>query len=127
MISFHNLDYVRKKLGAGIGQTVKTDYQLDRRDSIPDKSKNVLSTAHSSGLFWGPPSLLSNRQFFQGVKRPKREALHLLHLVPRSRMVELNSQPPTCLAIVLIVLAQRQLYHVKGTTELTYSWIHESR
>jgi hypothetical protein len=71
--------------GAGVAQ-YSDDYGLDDRGSIPDRGKKgyFFSPPRLDG-FWGPSSFLARgyRGSFPGVKRPGREAGHL---VPKLRM-----------------------------------------
>jgi hypothetical protein len=74
---------------------IAADYRLDDRGWIPDKGKRFFSTPQRPDGHWCPPSLLSNRYRGQSGRRVKL-IIHL-HLVPRSRMVELYLHSPTCL------------------------------
>jgi hypothetical protein len=62
-----------------------------------------------SDRLWGPPSLLSTgygNPFPGAYARPKRDADHSPHLVPRSRMSRSHtSSPSACMACSGTVLA----------------------
>jgi hypothetical protein len=63
------------------------------RDSIPGRGKRFFSFPQSSDRLWGLPSLLSNGYqdfFLRGQSDLGAKLTTHLHLVPRSRMVELH-------------------------------------
>jgi hypothetical protein len=79
---------------------IATGYGLNGRGSNPGK-ENIFSYAQRLDRLCGPPSLLSNvfgGSSFPGGKtgRDVKLTSHL-HLVPRSRMVELYLLSHTCL------------------------------
>jgi hypothetical protein len=74
---------------------------LNGHVSISGKFKVCFSTSQGQDPPWGPHSLLSNGHWgggssLLGVKRLGLEADHL-HVVPRSRIVELYLHSPICL------------------------------
>jgi hypothetical protein len=88
-----------------LGKRRETNYGLDGRGSIPGRDEIFLFFITGLDWLWGPPSLISNgyRGLFprgqsgRGVKLTTH-----LHLVPRSRMVELNLRFPICLYVVVL-------------------------
>jgi hypothetical protein len=65
---------------------------MDSRGSIPSRTKRFFSIQQRQDQFWGPPSLLSNeyRRIFHERQSHRGEKLTIhLHLLPRSRMLEL--------------------------------------
>jgi hypothetical protein len=69
---------------------IATSYRLDGRCSIPGKGKKIFSTSQRPDRLWGPSNLLMGT----GAPRPwySDRSVKLtthLHLVTRSRMVEL--------------------------------------
>jgi hypothetical protein len=64
---------------------IETGYGLNGRSSIPGKGNKFFSTPQCPDRHWGLPRLLCNSYHGQGVKLTTR-----LHLLPRSRSVELE-------------------------------------
>jgi hypothetical protein len=85
------------------GVFVVAGYWLDGRGSIPGTAKSFVSTAQCPDRLWGPPISYAMRTggSSQGLKWPVREAYHL-HLVPRSRLVELYLHSLMCLHDVVL-------------------------
>jgi hypothetical protein len=73
---------------------IVTGYMLDGPGSIPGSARFLISPQRPDRLC-GPLSLLSNG--YRGVKLTTH-----LHLVPRSRMVELYLHSPICLHSVVL-------------------------
>jgi hypothetical protein len=81
-------DYVSRDSSVGIA----TAYGLDCRGSIPDRSKRIFSFPQLPDQLWGPSE-------YRGVflRRSSGRVVKLtthLHLVPRSRMMELYINSP---------------------------------
>jgi hypothetical protein len=73
-------------------------YGLDGRGSR--QGKQIFSTPQHLDQLWGPPSLLSNGyhgMYSRGKSSGDVKLTTHLHLVPRSRMVELYLHSPICL------------------------------
>jgi hypothetical protein len=80
-------------------------YMLDGQGLILGKDNRLFSSPQSPGWLWGPPSLLLNgyKEFLpQGVKRWNMKLTIHLHLVPRSRTMELYPYSPICLYGVVL-------------------------
>jgi hypothetical protein len=77
------------KTSWGSSVSIMSDYRLDDQGSIP--GKGVFLQLLCPDQLWGPPSLLFNGHWGSflgggGDARPRRDADHSPHLVPRSMM-----------------------------------------
>jgi hypothetical protein len=83
---------------------ITTGYELDGRGSSPGMGKIAhFSTTSRQALGpTQPPNECVPWAISQGVNVPGREADHYLHLVPRSRMVELYLHFTVCLHGVVL-------------------------
>jgi hypothetical protein len=97
-----------------------TGYRLDDWGSILSRGKRFLSIAQRPDLLWSPPSLLPNGQ----GRRCIQLTTHL-HLVLKSRLVELYLHSPICLHVVVLNQAQWNLYLFTYTWLLVYSYLTE--
>jgi hypothetical protein len=76
---------------------------LGDRDSIPGRGKRFSSIPKSPERLWGPHSLLFNeyRRLFPGENGRGVKLTTHLHIMPRSRVVELYLHSPCLHGIVL--------------------------
>jgi hypothetical protein len=83
--------------GAGVAQSVLSDYKLDDRDSIPDRGR-IFPLASASRPAMGPtqpPIQWVLGLLPPGVKRGRGVTLSThLHLVPRSRISRSHTSSP---------------------------------
>jgi hypothetical protein len=73
------------------------DYELDSKDSIPDRDKILLSISQRLNLLWDSLSLLSNGYrglFLLGLSGRGVKLTAHFHPVPRSRIMELYFHSP---------------------------------
>jgi hypothetical protein len=101
---------------------VITSYRLDVRDSIHGRGKRFFSTLQRPGRLWGPPNHLTNgrwRLFPLGQSGLGVMLTTHLHLMPRSRIVELYL---LLHGVVLNWLSTGKILPLLG---LSYIFIHE--
>jgi hypothetical protein len=77
----------RRSRDSSVG--VGTGYRLDGRGSITGRDKIFVSIPKRQDRLCGPPYTIGIGEFFPGVLRRGVKLTTHLHLVPKSRMVEL--------------------------------------
>jgi hypothetical protein len=88
---------IHNSIRAGIAQSVKLWAIHGQPGSIPGRTKRFFSAQLREDRLWGSPSLLSNeyREIFRQRQRRRSVKLTIhLHLLPRSRMLELYLHYP---------------------------------
>jgi hypothetical protein len=87
---------VKKRLYSSVG--IGTGWTA--RGSIRDRGKRSFSAPQRPDWLWGQPSLLSNG--YRGLSPRGVKLTTHLHLVPKSRMVELYLHSPICLHGIVV-------------------------